>query len=56
MDKNLLELAKSWDELNRALGVLLVAQSSNMTAAAAAVEAARARHARLFVSYTTSQL
>lgn len=56
MDQNLVELAKSWDELNRALGTLLVAQSSNMTAAAADVEAARERHARLFMAYTTDQL
>lgn len=56
MDQSLVELAKSWDDLNRALGTLLVAQSSNMTEAAAAVEAARERHARLFITYTTGQL
>lgn len=56
MNQNLVELATSWDELNRALGTLLIAQYSNMTAAAAAVEAARERHTRLFMAYTASQL
>ncbi|MYM92388.1 hypothetical protein [Duganella vulcania] len=56
MDQKFVELAQSWEALNRAISTMLVAQPAKLSAAADAVEVARKNHEALFQTYAHSQL
>jgi hypothetical protein len=55
-DSELLELAKSWSNLAKAIGTMLVAQPYQISEASSNVENLCIRHNNLFEKYTNSVL